>query len=136
MIGNLLYVTTSRPDVMQAVGKVARFQATPKEAHVLVVKRIFKYLKRTTKFGIWYPKGNELTLVSYTDADWEGSIDDKKITSGATLYLGECLVYWLSKKKPSVSLSTTEVEYIEAATCRSEERRVGKECRSRWSPYH
>jgi hypothetical protein len=57
MIGSLLYVTTSRPDIMQAVGKVARFQATPKESHVLVGKRIFRYLKGTKEFGLWYPKG-------------------------------------------------------------------------------
>jgi hypothetical protein len=107
MIGILLYVTTSRPDVMQEVGQVERFQETPKETHVLAVKRIFKYLKGTTEFGIWYPKGNKLTLVSYTDADWEGNIDDRKSTSGATLYLGYCLVSWTSKKQPLVSLSTT-----------------------------
>ena len=69
MIGNLVYVTTSRPDVMQAVGLVKRFQANPKEAHVLEIKRIFKYLKGTTEFGLWYPKGNELTMVAYTDVD-------------------------------------------------------------------
>jgi hypothetical protein len=76
MIGNLLYVTTSRPDVMQVVGQVAIFQAAPKETHVLAVKRIFKYLKGTTEFGLWYPKGNEMTMVTYTDVYWEGSIDD------------------------------------------------------------
>jgi hypothetical protein len=92
MIGSLLYVTTSRPDVMQAVGQVTRFQATPKETHVLAVKRIFRYLKGTTNFGLWYPKGNELTMVTYMDADWEGSIDDKRSTSGANFYLGDCLV--------------------------------------------
>ena len=69
MICSLLYVTTSRPDVMQAVGLVARFQANPKETHVLAIKRIFRYLKGTIEFGILYPKGNELTLVTYTDAD-------------------------------------------------------------------
>ena len=108
MIGSLLYVTTSRLDVMHAVGLVARFQANRKEAHVLAIKRIFRYLKGTTEFGLWYPKGNELTLVAYTDANWEGSIDYRKSTSGATLYLGNCLVAWASKKQSSVSLSTTE----------------------------
>ena len=58
MIGSLLYVTTSRLDVMQEVGLVARFQANPKEAHVLAIKRIFRYLKGTIEFGLWYPKGN------------------------------------------------------------------------------
>jgi hypothetical protein len=108
MIGSLLYVTSSRPDVMQAVGQVARFQATPKETHVMAVKRIFRYLKATKDYGLWYPKGNELSLVAYTDADWAGSIDDRRSTSGETFYLGECLVSWLSKKQSSISLSTTE----------------------------
>ena len=64
---------------MKAVGQVARFQATPKETHVLVVKSIFRYIKGTTEFGIWYPKGNKMTLVSYTDAEWAANIDDKKV---------------------------------------------------------
>ena len=62
MIGSLLYVTATRPDVMQAAGQVARFQAAPKEAHVLAVKRIFQYLRGTTDLGLWYPKGNKITL--------------------------------------------------------------------------
>jgi hypothetical protein len=75
MIGSLLYVTTSRSDVLEAVGQVARFQATPKESHVLAVKRIFRYLKGTKDFGLWYPKGKDLSLISYTNADWAGCID-------------------------------------------------------------
>jgi hypothetical protein len=82
MIGILLYVTVSRPDVMQVVGQVVRFQETPKETHVMEVKRIFIYLKETKDFGLWYPKGKEISLVTYTDADWEGSIDDRRSTSG------------------------------------------------------
>jgi hypothetical protein len=77
MISSLLYVTTSRPDVMQAVGQVAQFQAAPKESHVLAVKRIFRYLKGTKEFGLWYPKGKDLSLIPYIDADWEGCIDDR-----------------------------------------------------------
>ena len=69
MIGSLLYVTASRTDVMQVVEQVARFQATPKETHIIAVKRIFRYLKGTMDFGLWYPKGNKLTLVAYSDAD-------------------------------------------------------------------
>ena len=64
MIGSLLYVTTSRLDVMQAVGQVARFRATPKETHVPLMKMIFRYLKGTIDFGIWYPKGNKLTFIA------------------------------------------------------------------------
>jgi hypothetical protein len=117
MIDNLLYVTTSRPYVMQEVGQVARFQAAPKESHVLTVKRIFRYLKGTEEFGLWYQKGKYLSLIAYIDADWAGCIDDQRSTSGATFYLGECLVSWLKKKQSSVSLSTAEAEYIAATTC-------------------
>jgi hypothetical protein len=98
MISSLLYVTTSRPDVMQVVGQVARFEAAPKESHVFVVKRIFIYLKGIEEFGLWYPKGKDLSLIAYTDAYWASCIDDRRSTSGATFYLGECLVSWLSKK--------------------------------------
>jgi hypothetical protein len=77
MIGNLLYVTTSRPDVMQEIGHFTIFQVTPKETHVLEVKTIFKYLKGTIDFGPWYLKENYLTMVAYTDAYWEGTIDDR-----------------------------------------------------------
>jgi hypothetical protein len=103
-----LYVTTSRPNVMQAVGQVARFQESPKESHVLAVKRIFRYLKGTKEFGLWYPKGKYLSLISYTDVNWGGCIDDRQSTSGETLYLGECLVSWIRKKQSSISLSIAE----------------------------
>lgn len=117
MIGSLLYVTTSRPDVMQAVGQVARFQAAPKESHIIAIKRILRYLKGTIEYGLWYPKGNNLIIQAFTYADWVGSIDDRKSNSGATFYLGGCLVSWLRKKKTSISLSTVEAEYIAVATC-------------------
>ena len=83
MIDNLLYVTTSRPDVMQTVGQVARFHAAPKESHVLAIKRIFRYLKGTEEFGLWYPKGKDLSIMAYTDANWADCIDDRRSISGA-----------------------------------------------------
>jgi hypothetical protein len=92
MIGILLYLTTSRPDIIQVVGLVGRFQENPKETHVLAVKRIFRYLQGTVDYGLWYPKDTNLILRAYTDVDWEGSIDDRKITSGGTFFLGNCLV--------------------------------------------
>jgi hypothetical protein len=96
---------------------VARLQSTPKESHVLVVKRIFRYLKGTKELILWYPKGNDLSLIAYIDADWAGCIDDRRSTSGAMFYLGECLVSWLRKKQSSVSESIVEAEYIAATTC-------------------
>ena len=94
MIGSLLYVTTTRLDVMQVVGLVARFQSTTKETHVIAVKRIFRYLKSTMEYGLWYPKGQDFTLKTFTDADWVGSIDDRKSTSGVAFFLRNCLVSW------------------------------------------
>jgi hypothetical protein len=117
MIGSLIYATTTRPGIMHAVCQVGRFQASPKTSHLLAVKRIFQYLKGTTKYGLWYPTGNQLYLYSFTDVDWVGCVDDSKSTSGATFFLGGCLVNWSSKKQSAMSLSTAEVEYIVAATC-------------------
>ena len=92
MIGSLLYVTASRPDVKQVVGMVARFQAAPKESHVQAIKRIFGYLKGTIYLGLWYPGKNSFSLKAYSDADWEGCVDERKSTSGGALFLGESLV--------------------------------------------
>ena len=117
MIGIILYVTASRLDVMKVVGQVARFQEAPKESHIIVIKIILRYLKGTEEYGLWYPKGNNLIIQAFTDADWVGSVDDRKSTSGAAFYLGGCLVSWLSKKQTSISLSTAEAKYIAAASC-------------------
>jgi hypothetical protein len=114
MIGSLLYVKSFRPDVMQAIVQVARFQASPKESHIMEVKRIFRYLKGTKEFGLWYPKWKDLSLVSYRDAYWAGCIDDRRSTSGVAFYLGEFMVSWLRKKQSSISLSIAETEYITA----------------------
>ena len=102
---------------MQAVGQVVRFQATPKESHIIFVKRILRYLKGTREYGLWYPKGKNLIIQAFTNAVWVGSVDDRKSTSGAAFYLGGCLVSWWRKKKTSISLSIAEAEYIAAASC-------------------
>jgi hypothetical protein len=99
MIGSFLYVTTSRLDVKQVVGMVARFQEEPKESHVQAVKRFFRYLKGTIDIGLWYPSKDLFTLKSYSYVDWEGSVDERKSTSGGALFLGESLVSWISKKQ-------------------------------------
>jgi hypothetical protein len=72
------------------------------------VKNIFRYLRATLDFGIWHPEKIYFTLTSYTDVDWVGSVVDRKSTSGGALFLGKCLVSWLSKKQTSISLSTTK----------------------------
>ncbi|XP_050883683.1 secreted RxLR effector protein 161-like [Lathyrus oleraceus] len=114
MIGSLLYLTTSCPDIMFSVCLCARFQANPKESHLIVVKRIMKYLKGTTNFGLWYPKSSIYNLVGYSDVDHSGSKTDRKSTSGTCHILGNALVSWACKKQACVALSTTEAEYIAA----------------------
>ena len=91
MIVSLLYVTASWPYVMQEVGQVARLQAAPKESHIISIKIILRYLKGTTEYGLWYPKGNNLTIQAFTDADWVGSIDHRKSTPEALEYLHQNL---------------------------------------------
>ena len=78
MIRNLLYVTATRPDVMQDAGLVARFESAPKETHVTIVKIIFRYLKHTVDYGLWYPKCQVFTLKAFTYAYWGESVDDRK----------------------------------------------------------
>jgi hypothetical protein len=117
MIGSLLYLCASRPDIVLSVGICARFQAAPKVSHLVAVKRIFRYLVHTSKFGLWYPKGATFDLVGYSDSDWAGDKVDRKSTSGACQFLGRSLVCWSSKKQNCVSLSTAEAEYVAAASC-------------------
>jgi hypothetical protein len=117
MIGSLLYLTASRPDIMFSVCLCARFQANPKESHLSAVNRILRYLKHTPSIGLWYPKGASLDLLGYSDSDFAGSRVDRKSTSGGCHLLGRSLVSWSSKKQNSVALSTAEAEYIAAGAC-------------------
>ncbi|KAG2404657.1 Retrovirus-related Pol polyprotein from transposon RE1 Retro element 1 [Vigna angularis] len=117
MIGSLLYLTASRPDIMQSVCVCARYQANPKESHLIAVKRILKYLKGTTSFGLWYPSDASLSLIGYSDADYGSCKIDRKSTSGTCHFLGCSLVSWHSKKQACVALSTTKAEYIAAGNC-------------------
>ncbi|KAG9458830.1 hypothetical protein H6P81_003338 [Aristolochia fimbriata] len=117
MIGSLLYLTASRPDICYSVGLCARFQACPKESHVKSVKRIIRYVKSTVSLGIWFSTSTSSVLAGYSDADWAGDVDDRKSTSGGCFYLGTNLVSWYSKKQNSISLSTAEAEYIAAGSC-------------------
>ena len=117
MIGSLLYLCASRPDIMLSVCMCARFQSAPKESHFSAVKRILRYLVHTPNLGLWYPKGATFKLLGYSDSDWAGDKVDRKSTSGSCQFLGRSLVSWSSKKQNCVSLSTAEAEYIAAGSC-------------------
>nr|GEX58422.1 uncharacterized mitochondrial protein AtMg00810-like [Tanacetum cinerariifolium] len=110
MIGSLMYLTSSRPDIMFAVFACARFQVNPKISHLHAVKRIFRYLKGQPKLGLWYPKDSPLDLVAYTDSDYAGASLDRKSTTGGCQFLGCRLISWQCKKQTVVVNSTTEAE--------------------------
>ncbi|GJR99639.1 retrovirus-related pol polyprotein from transposon TNT 1-94 [Tanacetum coccineum] len=114
MIGSLLYLTASRPDIMFSVCLCARFQEAPKTSHLEAVKRIFQYIKGTTHLGLWYPKGTGIETVVYADSDHAGDYVDRKSTSGICTFVGCCLTSWFSKKQTALAISTTEAEYVSA----------------------
>jgi hypothetical protein len=109
MIGSLVFITAYRPNIMQVVGMVGRYQFAPKQSHLVAIKRIFKYLKGTMNYGLWYPRNHNFQITAYSDGDWANCVDERKSTSGGAFFLGDSLVAWLSKNKGSISLSTTEV---------------------------
>jgi hypothetical protein len=92
----------------------ARFQANPKDCHLVAVKRILRYLVLTQNLGLWYPKGSLFDLLGYSDSDYASCKVDRKSTTGTCQFLGRSLVSWSSKKQNCVALSTAEVEYIAA----------------------
>ncbi|GKB89742.1 hypothetical protein Tco_0962014, partial [Tanacetum coccineum] len=98
MIGSLIYLTSSRPDIMFAVCACARYQVNQKVSHLHAIKRIFRYLKGQPKLGLWYPKDSPFDLVAYTDSDYAGASLDKKSTTGGCQFLGSRLISWQCKK--------------------------------------
>jgi hypothetical protein len=114
MIGSLLYLCASRPDIMLSVCMCARFQSDPRECHLVAVKQILRYLVATPCFGICYPKGSTFDLIGYSDSEYAGCKVDRKSTSGTCQFLGRSLVSWSSKKQTFVALSTAEAEYVAA----------------------
>ncbi|GJY89719.1 retrovirus-related pol polyprotein from transposon TNT 1-94, partial [Tanacetum coccineum] len=106
MIGALMYLTSSRPDIVHATCLCARYQAKPTEKHLKEVKRIFRYLWGTVNMGLWYTKDSGFELTGFSDADYAGCKDTFKSTSGGAQFLGEKLVSWSSKKQDCTALST------------------------------
>nr|GEV17296.1 uncharacterized mitochondrial protein AtMg00810-like [Tanacetum cinerariifolium] len=110
MIGSLMYLTSSRPDIMFAVCTCARFQVTPKASHLHAVKWIFRYLKGKPHLGFWYPKDSPFNLVAYSDSDYDGASLDRKSTTEGCQFLGCRLISWQCKKQTLVATSSTEAD--------------------------
>ena len=92
MIGSLLYLTASRPDISYSVEVCERYQANPKESHMIALKRIIKYVKTTADFDVWCSKDTNNVLAGYSDTDWAENADDRKTTSRGCFYVGNNLV--------------------------------------------
>jgi hypothetical protein len=117
MVGSLMYLTVTRPDLMFVVCLASRFMANPTELHFQVVKRVLRYIRGTVELGIFYKRRGDRMLLAYTDSDYAGDVCDRKSTSGYVFSLSGGAVSWTSKKQPIVTLSTTEAEYVAAASC-------------------
>nr|GFA72572.1 hypothetical protein [Tanacetum cinerariifolium] len=119
MIGSLIYLTASRPDITFDICACARHQVTPKECHLYAVKRIFRYLKGRPQLGLWYPKESPFDLVAYSDSDYGGATQDRKSTTGGCQFWVRRLISWQCKKQTIVATSTTKAEYVAVASgCR------------------
>ncbi|GJT49290.1 putative ribonuclease H-like domain-containing protein [Tanacetum coccineum] len=117
MIGSLMYLTASRPDIMFAVSACSRNQVTPTTSNLEAVKKIFKYLKGQPRLGLWYPRESPFVLEAYSDSDYAGANKDRKSTTGGCQFLGRRLISWQCKKQTIVATSSTEAEYVAAANC-------------------
>jgi hypothetical protein len=120
IIGSLLYLCASRPDIMLSVYMSARFQAAPKDCHLKVVKRMMRYLVLTPNLGLWYPKGSRFDLFGFLDANYAVCKVDRNSSSRTCKILGRSLVSWCSKKQNSVALSSVEAEYVVADRCHAQ----------------
>ena len=117
MISFFLYLIASRPDTVFSTCLCARFQAKPREPHLVAIKRIFRYLKGTQGLGLWYSKENDFSLCGYSDADLAGCKVDHKSIYVSCQFLGGRLVSWHSKKQKSISTFIAEAEYIVVGSC-------------------
>ncbi|GKE85498.1 hypothetical protein Tco_1559240 [Tanacetum coccineum] len=117
MVGTLMYLTASRPDLTFAVCMCSRYQAKPTEKHLHAVKRIFKYLSGIVNRGLWYPKDSSIALTAYADVDHACCQDTRRSTSGSMQLLGERLIRWSSKRQKSAAISNTKAEYIALSGC-------------------
>ena len=106
LVGSLRYLTSTRPDILFAVGVVSRFMEAPTFTHMKAVKRILRYLKGTIDFELFYSPSNNFKLVGFCDSDFAGDIDDRKSTIGFVFFMGDCAFTWYSKKQAIVTLFT------------------------------
>ena len=114
LVGALMFLVNTRPDICFAVNNLSQQMVEPHHFHWVGAKNLLRYLRGTINHGLRYTSGS-MTLLRYTDANWAGSVVDRKSTSGYCFNLGSALISWMSRKKKLVALSTTEAKYIAAS---------------------
>jgi hypothetical protein len=114
MIGSLMYLTNTRPNICFVVNTLSQYMVEPRHVHLIAAKHVMRYLKGTIEYGIKYDVDCEFRLHGYFDSDWAGSVTDRKSTSGCCFSLGSGMISWFSRKQASVALSTTEEKYMGA----------------------
>lgn len=120
LVGSLLYLTATRPDIMFATSLLSRFMHNPSQTHFGAAKRVLRYIQGTLDYGISYEKNVDAKLIGFCDSDWAGSVDDMKSTSGYTFSLGSGVFSWASKKQQTVAQSSAEAEYVSASLATSQ----------------
>eukprot|EP00253_Pinus_taeda_P026176 PITA_26176 len=115
LIGSLMYLVNTRPDICFAVNTMSQFMCEPRKVHWVAAKHILRYLQGTMDYGLDYRQGDGVRLVGYTDSNWAGCASDRKSTSGCCFGLGSVVVSWFSRKQQSVALSSAEAEYMAAS---------------------
>ncbi|KAM1431893.1 hypothetical protein FF1_014094 [Malus domestica] len=115
IVGSLLYLTTTRADLMFSASLLSRFMQNPSKIHMGIAKRVLRYVQGTLDYGIKYEMGKSTILIRFCDSDWGGSEDDSKSTSGYAFTFGSGVFSWAFVKQHSVTLSTAEAEYVSAS---------------------